>query len=118
MRGHHTNGLDQSILDLYSELKNRVLKINPTLVFNPTKAYISIKIRRNLAFIRFRKSGISLIPMRQEEIIRQSITKYSVKSLPPSVQKFWNGECAEIIIDSPSGMDEVVSLLLPLIEDD
>ena len=115
---HHTNGVDQSIIDLYSELKGKVLEINPNLVFNPTKSYISIKRRKNIAYIHFRKSGISLIPLQQEEIIRQRIKIYSVRSLPDSVQKFWNGECAEIMIDSPSGMDEIVSLLIPLISED
>lgn len=116
---HHTKGINQEIVDIYTELKGKVLEINPKLVFNPTKFYISIKGRRNCAFISFSKKKMKLTPMRPEEEIRKCVSeKYRVRSLPPSVQKFWNGECARIFIEDSSGMAELIEVLKPLISED
>ena len=85
---HHTDGINDSIVSIYQELKDRVLLIDPNLIFNPTKYYISIKGRKNFAFIKIRKKRITLIPLVPEDEIRKRVTKYQVKSLPQSVKDF------------------------------
>jgi len=112
---HHTEGINPKVLEIYTELKSRVLNINPDLIFNPTKYYISIKGRKNYAFIIIRKKKMRLVAMRPEDEIRKCISKYEVKSFPPSVKKFWNGECADIVIEDASGVDEIINVLKPLI---
>ena len=112
---HHTDNINQEIFLIYTELKNQILAINPNLIFNPTKYYISIKGRINYAFIKIRKKSIRLVVMRPEDEIRKHISKYEVKSNLPSVKRFWNGECAEIFIENSSGLDELVNVLKPLI---
>ena len=112
---HHTDNINQEIFLIYTELKNQILAINPNLIFNPTKYYISIKGRINFAFIKIRKKSIRLVVMRPEDEIRKHISKYEVKSNLPSVKRFWNGECAEIFIENSSGLDELVNVLKPLI---
>ena len=80
------------MLKTYTELKGRVLEINPNVPFSPTKYYISIKRRKNHAYIITRKKKMRLIVMRPEEEIGKCISKYEVISLSPNVKKYWNGE--------------------------
>ena len=112
---HHTDNINQEIFLIYTELKNQILAINPNLIFNPTKYYISIKGRINFAFIKIRKKSIRLVVMRPEDEIRKNISKYEVKTFVPGVKRFWGGECAEIFIENSSGLDELVNVLKPLI---
>jgi predicted transport protein len=115
---HHTDGINDTIVSIYRELKDRVLKINPNLIFNPTKFYISIRGRKSYAFIKMNNKKMTLIPMASEDEIRGRITKYQVKSVPESVMKFWNGECAHIIIQDADGMDELTDILSLAVEEE
>ena len=54
--------------------------------------------------------------MCNEDNIRKKIQDYEIKSLAPRVQKFWNGECAEVIIGKKSGIKQVTRLFLELLE--
>ena len=114
---HHTKDANQDLVDIYAVLKNKLLEINPEITFNSTKEYIAIKIQKNLSFIQFRKKCLRLVVLRPEKEIQECVesTQYEIQFLPESVQKFWNGECAAILIQDTSGMDKIVNLLKPLI---
>lgn len=115
---HHTDGVSAEVASIYGELKQRVLAINPELVFNPTKSYISIKKDKNVVFISIKRSHLRVVALRPENEIREHISKYEVKSFPDSVKKFWGGDCAGILIKDGSGMDELINLLQPLLQSD
>lgn len=113
---YHTDKAGKKVQQIYRELKDRVLQVNPGSIFNPAQRYISIKIRRNVVVIFFKKSCLRLVVMCPENEIRECITKYEVKAIGPRSQKFWNGECAAVVLDNLYGMDEVINLLRPLIQ--
>ncbi len=115
---HHTGGVSDNVVSIYMELKKRVLKINPVLIFNPTKYYISIKNERNVAFIKIAKKYLRVVALRPEKEIREHITTYEVKSFPDGVKRFWGGDCAGIVLKDDSGMDELVNLLKPQLQVD
>ena len=54
--------------------------------------------------------------MQSDEITRNEISKHSVKTLSPGVQKFWNGPSCEIIIEDIVNIEEISILLNKLIE--
>lgn len=112
---YHTEKSDKLVSDIYMELKNRLLLINNELLFNPQKNYISVRRKKNLAFLLFRKKKIHAVVMRPEEEIRKEISKYQIHTLSQSVQKFYNGPCADIILDNIDGLDEVVDVFKPLV---
>ena len=112
---YHTDGISESMVAIYRQLKEKVLTINPNIIFNPTKSYISIKGVKNYAYIHIFKKRIRLNALLPEKKIRELVSKYTVRSLSVGVQKFWNGECAQIVIENPDGMDELFSVLESLI---
>ena len=79
--------------------------------FNPQKHYISIRNSKNFVFLILKKKLIHVIVRLQEEEIRKSIKNHEVKSLTDSVQNFYNGPCADIIIREFDHIDEVCNTL-------
>ena len=113
---YHISSINENIKEIYFELKSKLLEFRQDILFNPQKYYISIKIKRNISFLTFSKKKISLVVLLQEEKVKELITKYKIKHLSDSVQKFWNGPSCEVIIDNKDGLNEIIDLLKILIE--
>ncbi len=104
---------------MYEKQKADILKIDKSVVFNAKgKHYISVKkgSGRNLAFFHFRKSGIYLVVMLEEKIVRKMVKKAEIKSLPESVQKFWNGKSTGLIISHADQFKEISEVFKKLIK--
>lgn len=106
----HLTNVNQSVKDIYYQLKTVVQKIDDKLVFNPQKYYISVKSSKNIAFIKIRNTKIRLIPLIPEEKIKELIHNYPITSLSINVQKFYNGPCAAIIINNTESFEDIESL--------
>ncbi|MCK4406197.1 MAG: hypothetical protein KAV44_00835 [Bacteroidales bacterium] len=110
----HLEDVNENVLTIYTKLKEQLLQKIPTLQFNSQRYYISLRKKRNFAFIKIRKKKIGIIAMLREEKIREKITKHEVTSLTASVQKFYNGPCARIEIESDKNLDEIINLLVEI----
>ncbi|MFM2385496.1 MAG: hypothetical protein RL660_253 [Bacteroidota bacterium] len=112
---YHLEGVSESVRDIYKAIKENVLTINPNLVFNPQKYYISIKRDRNIAFLITTRKKVKLVVMQSDEQTRTEIKNNAVKTLTPSVQKFWNGTCCAIVVEDIEHIKEVNDLMARLI---
>ena len=104
---------------IYMKLKSEALKMDKSLVMNPRgKHYISLRRDggKNLAFFHFRKGGIYLVVMLGEQTVRKLVKKAEVKSLPKSVQSFWNGASTGLVISSTDQLKEIVEVFKKLIK--
>ena len=54
--------------------------------------------------------------MNPEENTRELIKHHRIKSLPASVQKFWNGDCCTIVVENADNLEEVIEVLKIVIE--
>jgi len=111
----HLNKANEQLKEIYYEIKSRLLKINPSLVFNPQRYYISIRDSKNIVFIKIRKKKIRLIVMLEPAIIRDNIKNCFFKEVSQSVQDFYNGPCAVVDIDDKNNIDEIIELIKKLI---
>jgi len=93
----------------YISLKEELLKI-PNVELVPQRYYIAVKRLRNLAFFHIRKSKIDLVLKHNEKDTRKLIKNHIVRSLKPSIQKFWGGECVSIIIENSDHLKELTDL--------
>ena len=107
----HLEDINEDTLAIYNELKEKLLMKIPTLAFNSQRYYISLRKKRNFAFLKIRKKKIGIIAMLKEEKIREKIQKHEVISLTESVQKFYNGPCARIEITDNKNINEIIELL-------
>lgn len=111
---YHIDDLPDNIKKLYRELKQHLLNNISELNFNSQRYYISLRKKRNFAFLKFRKKKIAVVAMMEESKIKERIKHYNVATLAPSVQKFYNGACARIDLTDDKHLDEVLKLLIEI----
>ncbi|MFA6922895.1 MAG: DUF5655 domain-containing protein [Bacteroidales bacterium] len=112
----HLNSVSESIRNAYSEIKTALLETDSSLEFNTKKHYISVRKNKNLAFFHLRKKNINLVLMNPEDDTRKQIKHHEIKTLPASVQKFWNGACCALVVDNTDKLNEVIGLLKKVIK--
>ncbi len=110
----HLDGVDDKIKEVYSYLKKSLEEVNPKIQFNSQRYYISLRSKRNFAFIEIKKKKIKITVMLAEEKVREKINHHEIISLSESVQKFYNGKCAKIEIDNDKNIKEVIDLLIEI----
>ena len=110
----HLNACSETSRNIYNEIKVALLQADSSIEFNAKKIYISVRKNKNLAFFHLRKK-ISLVVMSEEDYTRTQIKHHEIKSLPASVQKFWNGACCTIVIENSNNLNEVIALLKMMI---
>ena len=113
---YHLEGVSQISKDIYMGIKEIALKYDNSLLFNPQKYYISIKAKKNIAFIKIRNKKVRIIVMMPENEIREYIHNSSIASLSTPVQEFYNGPCAAINIVSLENILEIENLIKCLID--
>jgi len=114
---YHLEGANESVRQILARLKEITSEVEPTAVFNPQKYYISIKYRRNVAYLEIRKSKIRMVTMLPEKKIKTLVKSYSITAFSPSVQKFYGRPCAAINIVDAEHLNEIRSILGALIAD-
>ncbi len=110
----HLNEVQEDIKKIFAKLKEELLFLIPNLSLNSQRYYISLRKKRNFAFLKIRKKKITIVIMAKEQLIRNRIHNYNISSLSESVQKFYNGECAQIDITDDKNLTEVVKLLVEI----
>ena len=113
---YHLNKSSNVVNDIYKSIKQKILDHDESAYFNPTKKYISIKSKRNIAYFRFRKNKIRLIVMMEEETVRSKISFHKVISLSERAQEFYNGPSCVIELDSKHELEEVINLLIDVVD--
>ena len=112
----HFEGVNLEIKKLYNNLKEKLLIINNNLIFNPQKYYISILNKKNVAYFDIKKKRIRLTVIRPIEEFNELIKINKLKPLSESVQGFYGSPCGGIYIEDEKGIEEVISVLNPLIQ--
>jgi predicted transport protein len=111
----HLEKVAPVVRDIYKRIKQTALNIDPTIIFNPQKYYISIKAPKNIAYIKIRKKKVRFIVMMPEKQIRDIVKTHLVIPLSQPVQTFYNGPCAAVDISNIDSFDEIEFLVQELI---
>lgn len=114
---YHLEGVSETVRNIYGELKAHIVKIDPSIRFNPQKYYISIRKEKNLAFFIIGRKKSRLVVMQSETETRRELQYHPIKTLTEKVQKFWNGPSCAVILETTENLGEVKSLLSKLLTD-
>lgn len=114
----HLDNVTDNVKNIYTLLKSKVISLNSALIFNPQRYYISIRLDRNIAFIKVRKKKVRIIVMLPEDEVKNIIKSYPVVSLSAPVQKFYNGSSCAIDIEDDKHLDEILTVLKEKINKD
>ena len=113
---YHLDGVSPSTKQIYSAIKEHLLTTYSNVVLNPQKYYIGIRTDRNLAFLMPRKKLVRVVVMLPESDVKTLIKHHAVKPLSESVQRFYNGPCCVVVVESDKEMGELWALLNTLIK--
>jgi predicted transport protein len=110
----HLEDVDENVKAIYLKIKGILAEKIPTLQFNSQRYYISLRKKRNFAFLKIRKKKIGIVAMMKEQEIREKITNHQITTLSEGVQKFYNGPCAKIEIVNDENLGEIINLLMEI----
>jgi predicted transport protein len=111
----HLEAVSPNVKEAYVKIKTELLKYDNSLLFNPKQYYISMKNKRNVAFFHLRKKNLYLVVMYSETEVRKMVKHHVIKTLPASVQKFWNGASTGLVIEQPTNLQEIINLLKKMV---
>lgn len=104
---YHLSDCQEIVKDIYFQIKEAF----PNVRFNSQHYYISMINESNFSFIKIRKKHIRIVVMVAIHEVKKYVTNYHCKEPSIGVQKFYNGACTEIKIDSLKNFKEVVDIL-------
>lgn len=104
----HLEGVKENVKQIYKKIKEAF----PDITYNSQKYYISMKDKHHFAFLKFRKSKLSIVVMLPVERVREIIKNHFIKEPSFSVQKFYNGQCTTVRIETNENVDEIISILM------
>lgn len=111
---YHLEDISIEIKEVYKKLQKALFDKIKDLKYNPQRYYISLRKKRNFAFLQLRKKKITIVAMMEQSEIEKRIKHHKIITLADSVPKFYNGNCAKIIITDNKHIDEIISLLVEI----
>lgn len=106
---YHLEGVSEEVKNTYYSLKEKVMALDSNIIFNPKKWYISIKLRKNIAFITLKIKKLKIVITQPYDPNLK--LNHNFKPLAESVQKFYNSKCFQITIEQNQNLDEIVDLI-------
>jgi predicted transport protein len=110
----HLNGVNEEVKNIYYYIKEKISAEIPGVKFNSQHYYISIRKKRNFAYIKLRKKRLGIVVMDDEKNVRNRIKNHTLKTLSNSIQNYYNGPCCEIIIEKNKNLEEIIQLLIDI----
>jgi len=108
---YHLEGTSPLVQDIYLKIKGFMWSLNESLIFNPQKYYISIRDKRNFAYLGIRKRWLYLTVMLPYEIGQSIVKNYKLRKYTEGIERFYGGPSFEIKIENSDNMDEIYALL-------
>ena len=103
--------INEDIMSAYNKIKTAMTILNPKIITNPTKAYVSFKFNRNFAYMLIKKAKMHIVIMLPYAVGSSLIHKHRLHQLSERVQKFWNGPCFQVTLDNSDNIEEIITAL-------
>ncbi len=107
----HIEGINENTQSLYRKIKEEILKIDSNIRINPQKYYISLKDKKNFAYLYLKKKKIKIVIMLPYEIGQKMIKTHKLREFTEGVQRFYGSPSFGMTVENQNDIDEVVKLL-------
>jgi predicted transport protein len=107
----HLEDVDKGIVATYERIRDQMIRLDSGIRINPQKYYISIRKKKNFAFISLRKKKMSIVIMLPYETGNSLIKQHKLTQLSEGVQSFYGGPCFRVTIENEKNTDEIVRAL-------
>jgi len=109
--GYHLEGVNDTVNTIYKRIKESIIEFDSDIKINPQRYYISLRKRRNFAFIKIKNKKLHIVvtlPFEQGSLV---IKKHKLTQLSESVQDFYNGPCFKVTLEDENNFDEIIAAL-------
>jgi predicted transport protein len=103
----HLDGVSPFVKDLYDRIRSQLKSFK----VNPQKYYISFINKANFAYVTLRKKKIRIVVTMPKNEVDKIIKSYSTVTPSEGVQRFYNCNCTEVMIDNGESVEEILELL-------
>jgi len=86
-------------------------ELDPAIKVNPQKYYISLRRKKNFAYIQLRRKKIHIIFMLPYETGETLVKKHKLRQLSEGIQKFYGSACFQVTLRERSNLDEILNAL-------
>ncbi|HLD38084.1 MAG: hypothetical protein US35_C0014G0015 [Parcubacteria group bacterium GW2011_GWA2_37_10] len=98
----HMEGVDQFIISIYNEIKDRILEIDTNIKINPTKYYISLRKDKNFVFFNIKRKKIWVsVPIPYNVLI----------NIVKNYKTYDRGNYTDILIENNDNLEEIVKII-------
>jgi predicted transport protein len=108
---YHLEEVDPTIINAYEEIKAAMLNIDSSIKINPQKYYISLRQKKNFAYIDFSKRKMNIVIILPFDYGNSAIKKHKVKQLSQGVQDFYGYPCFKITLENDEDLEEIFDVL-------
>lgn len=108
---YHLEGIDGKIASIYDDIKKGMEQLDPVIKVNPQKYYISLRKKKNFAFMQIRRKKLHIVIMLPYETGSQLIKKHNLTQLSMPIQKFWGSACFKVTLENKANLDEILKAL-------
>ncbi|MBU3896610.1 MAG: hypothetical protein KJ697_01610 [Nanoarchaeota archaeon] len=107
----HLDDISEDTQNLYKMIKEEILKLGSNIRINPQKYYISLRDKKNFAYLDMKKKKINISIMLPYEIGQGMIKYHKLRQYTEGIQKFYGSSSFQIIVENKDNIDEVLKLL-------
>lgn len=108
---YHLEIANEEIRRVYENIKNKLFEADKELIFNPQRYYISIKKKKNFAYIQIRKTKMHIVVTLPYSKGKKLIKNHKIATLSKGIQNFYNSECFKLTIENSDNLNEVINIL-------
>lgn len=107
---NHLRNVSDSVKGIYCLLEEK-LKKHTDIIFNTQKYYISLKKKKNFAYLEPKKNSLKIVIKLPYQKLVSYIKNYQVTDCTPPVKNFYGADCAWVKIDKSDYLEEVYNAL-------
>jgi len=108
---YHLEGVEKKIISVYEKIKNGILNLDSNIRINPQKYYISLRKRKNFAYIKLRKTKMHIVIMLPYEDGTNLIKRHKVTTLSQGIQNWYGAPCFRVTLGNEENLDEIIKAL-------
>ncbi|MBI2659458.1 hypothetical protein HYX05_05165 [Candidatus Woesearchaeota archaeon] len=107
----HLEGSEEEIVSIYTEIKNFIISLDSNIKINPQKYYISLREKKNFAYLDIKRKKIKIAIMVPYEMGNSIIKYHKLRKFTDGIQRFYGNPSFEITIENKQNFDEVKTIL-------
>lgn len=108
---YHLEDVDRNIVSIYEKIKTAMLRLDSNIKINPQKYYISLRKKRNFAYIEFSRKKLRFVIMLPYVTGSNLIKEHKITEPSQSIQDWYGFPCFKVTLENEDNLEEIIQAL-------